>query len=90
MATLMLELVPLRSSLPTGLLTLRHQIPMLNPVFELNPELDPELDPQLNPELDPELDPELQQSTITTTPQVLPAGEAAETETAAGKGGDAR
>jgi hypothetical protein len=33
MATL--ELVPLRSKLPTGLITLRHSIPAFNPLVEV-------------------------------------------------------
>jgi len=32
MATL--ELVPLRSTLPTGRMTLRHSVPVFNPVFD--------------------------------------------------------
>ena len=76
MATL--EMVPLRSMLPTGRMTLRHAVPVLNPIRpdDLMTRIDDVLAAQEN----------------TTTPKVGQAG--AETarvdETPARKGGTAR
>lgn len=71
-----LEMVPLRSTLPTGRLTLRHAVPTFNPV---PPDED----------LMTRIEDVLAAQETTTTPQVG-TGACSEAETAAGKGGGAR
>ncbi len=76
MATL--EMVPLRSTLPTGRVTLRHPVPVLNPA---RPD-----------DLMSRIDEVLAAHETTATPKVAPADENVRTsgETAARKGGSAR
>jgi hypothetical protein len=72
-----LEMVPLRSTLPTGRVTLRHAMPAFNPVI---PD-----------DLMTRIEDVLAAHETSTTPQVGPSGESpAEPETTAGKGGGAR
>jgi hypothetical protein len=71
-----LEMVPLRSTLPTGRVTLRHAVPAFNPV--------------LPDDLMTRIEDVLAAHETTTTPQVAPAGDSPDAETAAGKGGGAR
>jgi hypothetical protein len=71
-----LEMVPLRSTLPTGRVTLRHQVPAFNPV--------------LPDDLMTRIEDVLAAHETTTTPQVGPEGDSPEAETTAGKGGGAR
>lgn len=70
-----LEMVPLRSTLPTGRVTLRHAVPAFNPV--------------LPDDLMTRIEDVLAAHETTTTPQVG-VGESPEAETTAGKGGGAR
>jgi hypothetical protein len=76
MATL--EMVPLRSSLPTGRLTLRHAVPVFNPA---RPD-----------DLMTRIDDVLAAHETTATPKVGPDGTSVESvgETTARKGGSAR
>jgi hypothetical protein len=76
-----LEMVPLRSTLPTGRLTLRHAVPTFNPVTS-----DDDLMARIEDVLAAQ---ETAAHETTTTPQVG-AGEGPEAETTAGKGGGAR
>ncbi len=72
-----LEMVPLRSTLPTGRVTLRHAVPAFNPV--------------LPDDLMTRIEDVLAAHETTTTPQVGPTdAKASDAETAAGKGGGAR
>lgn len=71
-----LEMVPLRSTLPTGRVTLRHAVPAFNPV--LPDDLMTRIEDVL-----------AAHETTTTTPQVG-GDESPEAETTAGKGGGAR
>jgi hypothetical protein len=71
-----LEMVPLRSTLPTGRVTLRHAVPTFNPV--------------LPDDLMTRIENVLAAHETTTTPQVGPEGERPEAETTVGKGGGAR
>ncbi len=72
-----LEMVPLRSTLPTGRVTLRHAVPAFNPV--------------LPDDLMTRIEDVLAAHETTTTPQVGPTdAQASDAETAAGKGGGAR
>jgi hypothetical protein len=76
-----LEMVPLRSTLPTGRVTLRHAVPPFNPVLP---------DDLMTGDLMTRIEDVLAAYETTTTPQVAPAGESPDAETAAGKGGGAR
>lgn len=71
-----LEMVPLRSMLPTGRVTLRHTVPAFNPV--------------LPDDLMTRIENVLAAHETITTPQVGPEGERPEAETTVGKGGGAR
>jgi hypothetical protein len=71
-----LEMVPLRSTLPTGRVTLRHTVPAFNPV--------------LPDDLMTRIEDVLAAHETTTTPQVGPEGDSPEAETTVGKGGGAR
>jgi hypothetical protein len=78
-----LELVPLRSTLPTGRMTLRHSIPVFNPVLA-----DLDLDVVVDGPAGPLTDQHDDQHLDTTTSQVdEPTGDG---ETTARKGGEAR
>jgi hypothetical protein len=82
-----LEMVPLRATLPTGRVTLRHAMPAFNPAFpdDLTPhDLMTRIEDVLaaHDTAAPE---------TSTTPQVGASGDSpAEAETTAGKGGGAR
>jgi len=72
-----LEMVPLRSTLPTGRVTLRHVVPAFNPV--------------LPDDLMIWIEDVLAAHETSTTPQVGPSDKSpAEPETTTGKGGGAR
>jgi hypothetical protein len=75
-----LEMVPLRSTLPTGRVTLRHAVPAFNPV--LPDDLMTRIEDVLAAH-------DTAAHETTTTPQVG-AGDSPEAETTAGKGGGAR
>jgi hypothetical protein len=75
-----LEMVPLRSTLPTGRVTLRHAVPAFNPV--LPGDLMTRIEDVLAAH-------DAAAHETTTTPQVG-AGDSPDAETAAGKGGGAR
>ena len=81
-----LEMVPLRSTLPTGRVTLRHAVPAFNPAFpdELMPR---DLMTRIENVLAAH---ETAAHETSTTPQVGQAGEDPQAETTAGKGGGAR
>lgn len=76
-----LEMVPLRSTLPTGRVTLRHTVPAFNPV--LPDDLMTRIENVLAAH-------DTAAHETTTTPQVGPEGERPEAETTVGKGGGAR
>jgi hypothetical protein len=76
-----LEMVPLRSTLPTGRVTLRHAMPAFNPV--LPDDLMTRIEDVLAAH-------DTAAHETTTTPQVGPDGEEPDAETTAGKGGGAR
>jgi hypothetical protein len=85
-----LEMVPLRSTLPTGRVTLRHAVPAFNPVHpvDLMTRIEDVLAAQETTAHEAAAQGAAEPET-TTTPQVG-TGEAPQTETAAGKGGGAR
>jgi len=76
-----LEMVPLRSTLPTGRVTLRHTVPAFNPV--LPDDLMTRIEAVLAAH-------DAAAHETITTPQVGPEGERPEAETTVGKGGGAR
>jgi hypothetical protein len=76
-----LEMVPLRSKLPTGRVTLRHAVPAINPVVP---------DDLTTHDLMTRIEDVLTAYETTTTPQVGPDGEQPTVETTVGKGGGAR
>jgi len=90
-----LEMVPLRSTLPTGRVTLRHAVPAFNPVLpvDLMTRIEDVLAAQETTAQETTAHEAAAQGAAepetTTTPQVG-RGEAPQTETTAGKGGGAR
>lgn len=76
-----LEMVPLRSTLPTGRVTLRHAVPAFNPVVP---------DDLSTHDLMTRIEDVLAAHETITTPQVGPDGEEPAAETTVGKGGGAR
>jgi hypothetical protein len=86
-----LEMVPLRSTLPTGRVTLRHAMPAFNPVLpdDLMTRIEDVLTAHDTAAHDTAADDAGAHET-STTPQVGPEGASPEVETTAGKGGGAR